>query len=242
MFPGALAAARWEYTFSGMKSSRSLLALSAAASLVYLLASQFAAGDWLVVFKVASIAVLAVLGFRVNKLLGTALSFGAIGDFLLGVHRLGRLDAEKLFLLGLGAFLVGHLVYIAMFSQFLPRNWARHSPLRELGVIAVLLTLWLVLASLQPALGKLLMPVIVYALVLATMAISALLAELRNPLASIGALLFVASDAMLAIAKFRGPFAGDAPLIWITYYLAQVLIFLGVTRSAMVFRAFERSE
>ena len=76
------------------------------------------------------------------------------------------------------------------------------------------------------------MPVIVYALVLAVMASSALLAELGNPLAAIGALLFVASDAMLAIAKFRGPFAGHDPLIWITYYLAQALIFLAVERHA----------
>ena len=46
----------------------------------------------------------------------------------------------------------------------------------------------------------------VYALVLAGMAISALLAELGNPLAAIGAMCFVASDAMLAIGKFSGPF------------------------------------
>ena len=136
----------------------------------------------------------------------------------------------ELFLFGLSTFLAGHLVYIAMFRRFLPRNWARHSPLRELGIMAVLLTLWLVVASLQSSLGPLLAPVIVYALVLATMAISALLAELGNPLAAIGALLFVASDAMLAIARFRGPFAGHNSLIWITYYLAQALIFLAVER------------
>ncbi len=213
-----------------MKPSRPLLALSAAASLAFLLASSFTSADWTVILKVGSIALLAMLGFRVNRLLGIALSFGALGDFLLGIHRLGSLDAEKLFLFGLGAFLVGHLVYIAMFRRFLPRNWARHSPSRELGIIAALLTLWLVLASLQHSLGPLLVPVIVYALVLAAMAVSALLAEIGNPLAAIGGLLFVASDAMLAIAKFHGPFAGHEPLVWIAYYLAQALIFLGVSR------------
>jgi hypothetical protein len=35
---------------------------------------------------------------------------------------------------------------------------------------------------------------------------------------------------MLAMAKFRGPFALSAPLIWVTYYLAQLLICLGVAR------------
>ena len=210
--------------------SRQLLLLSFAASVVYLLASPAVAGDWLVVFKVASIAILAWLAFHVSKRLGTALALGALGDFLLGVHRLGPLDAEKLFLLGLGAFLFGHLVYIALFRRFLPRNWARHSFLRELGVIAVLVTLGLVLAVLQHSLGPLLMPVVIYALVLATMAITALLAEFGNPLGAIGALCFVASDAMLAIGKFHGAFAGSSALIWSAYYLAQLLIFLGIVR------------
>ena len=56
---------------------------------LFLLASSFTSADWTVILKVASIGLLAVLGFRVNRLLGTALSFGALGDFLLGVHRLG---------------------------------------------------------------------------------------------------------------------------------------------------------
>ena len=77
----------------------------------------------------------------------------------------------------------------------------------------------------------LLIPVIAYALVLGAMAISAILADLGNPLAAIGALCFVASDAMLAISKFRSPFPGHEPLIWITYYLAQLFIFLGVARA-----------
>ena len=219
--------------------SRPLLLLSFAASLIFLLASPLVASDWLVIFKVASIGLLAVMGFRANALLGTALTFGAIGDLLLGVHRLGRLDADKLFLFGLGAFLTGHLVYIAMFRRYLGRNWAPHKPARELGVMAVLVTLGLVLAMLHSSLGPLLIPVVIYALVLASMAISALLAELGNPLAAIGALCFVASDAMLAITKFRGPFAELGPLIWISYYLAQLLIFLGVARRSMDARSFE---
>jgi len=218
---------------------RPLLVLSIAASLIFLLASPLVASDWLVIFKVASIGLLAVMGFRVNALLGTALTFGAIGDLLLGVHRLGSLDADKLFLFGLGAFLIGHLMYIAMFCRYLGRNWAAHKPARELGVMAVISTLGIVLALLQHSLGPLLIPVVVYALVLAAMAISALLAELDNALAAIGALCFVASDAMLAISKFRGPFAEQGPLIWISYYLAQLLIFLGVARRSMDARSFE---
>ncbi len=213
-----------------MKPLRPLLALSVAASLGFLPTSYFTPADWTVILKVASIALLAILGFRVNRLLGTALSLGALGDFLLGVHRLGPLNADKLFLCGLGAFLFGHLVYILMFSRFRLQNWGRYNAARELGVVAVVLTLAFVLAALRNSLGPLLIPVVVYALVLAAMAISAMLAEMGTPLAGVGALCFVASDAMLAIAKFRGPFAGHESVVWITYYLAQMLILLAVER------------
>jgi uncharacterized membrane protein YhhN len=75
-----------------------------------------------------------------------------------------------------------------------------------------------------------LIPVEVYSLVLACMGISAILADLGNPLAGVGALLFIASDAMIAISRFRGPFLGNEQLIWITYYTAQLLILRGVER------------
>ena len=55
-------------------------------------------------------------------------------------------------------------------------------------------------------------------------------ADLGTPLAGFGALLFIASDAMIAINRFRGPFPGNEQLIWITYYSAQFLILRGVER------------
>jgi uncharacterized membrane protein YhhN len=214
-----------------MNFYRPLLFLSGAASVVFLLVGLFTTGDWPVVFKVASILLLAILGYHVNVLLGTALALGALGDFLLGVRRIGSLDAEKLFLLGLGSFLIGHLVYTAMFQKNRAPDWWKPGAARLLGIVAVLIALGAVLGLLHNSLGSLLLPVVVYALVLATMALSALLADLGNPLAAIGALCFVASDAMLAIGKFHGPFPGDTPLIWVTYYLAQLLIFAGVARN-----------
>ena len=216
-----------------MKSIRPQIVASAAAALIFLFANSLAVGDWPVVFKVASIAILAMLAIRVDKLLATALAFGTLGDFFLGVRKIGSLDAEKLFLFGLGSFLLGHLVYIAMFRRYRPGSSSRmRTPsartVRLPAIAAVLVALVWVLGVLRNSLGPLLVPVVAYAIVLAGMAISAQFAELDNPLAAIGALCFVASDAMLAISKFRGPFAGSGPLIWITYYLAQVLIFLGV--------------
>lgn len=220
-----------------MTFSRPLLFVSAAASLIFLFANSLANGGWLVVFKVASIAILAVLASPFNRLLAIALAFGALGDFFLGVRRLGSLDAEKLFLFGLGSFLVGHLAYIAMFRRCRTNIGSRRGKpflrsTRTLAIAVILIALIAVLGALRNSLGPLLVPVVVYAIVLAGMAISAQLAELGNSLAAVGALCFVASDAMLAINKFRGPLAGSGSLIWITYYLAQLLIFLGVARRA----------
>lgn len=207
-----------------------LFAVSAAASLTFLLARPLTAGDWPVIFKVLSILLLAVLGFRVNGLLGSALALSSLGDFFLGIRRIGNLEGESLFLLGLGSFLIVHLIYIALFRRYLALFWWKPGPARMWGLLAILVGLASVLGILRHSLGSMLIPVVVYSLVLSCMGISAMLADLGNPLAAFGALLFIASDAMIAIAKFRGPFPGNGQLIWITYYAAQVLILRGVER------------
>ena len=211
-----------------MKTPRLLIAVSVAASLTYLLTRPFAGGDWPVIFAVLSTLLLAVIGFRVDRLLGTALAFSCLGDFLLGVHQLVRLDAESLFLLGLGSFLLAHVVYIAMFRKYRFPIWWKPGPVRLLGVLAILIAMGSVLGILWHSLGPLLFPVVVYSLVLSGMGISAMLADLGTPMAGFGALLFITSDAMIAISKFHGPFPGSGPLIWITYYAAQFLILSGV--------------
>jgi uncharacterized membrane protein YhhN len=213
-----------------MKTSRLLIAVSVAASLAFLVASVVAATDCPVILKVLSILLLAALGFRLDPLLGAALVISSLGDFLLGVRRLGSLDAGSLFLFGLASFLLAHLVYIAMFRKYRLSVWWKPGPARVLGIVTILVVLGSVLGILRHSLGPLFMPVVVYSLVLSGMGINAMLADLGTPLAGMGALLFLASDAMLAINKFRGPFGGSGPLIWITYYAAQLLILLGVAR------------
>jgi uncharacterized membrane protein YhhN len=210
-----------------MRTPGGVLAISVAASLTFLAVRPLTAGDWPVIFEVLSILLLAVPGFRIS-MLGSALAICSVGDFLLGVRRLGSLDRDVLFLFGLASFLIAHLVYIALFRKYRAMGWRKPSPLRVLGVLVIVAALGTVLGVLRPSLGSMLFPVMVYSLVLCVMGISAMLADLGTPLAGCGALLFLASDAMLAISKFHGPFPGNAPLIWITYYAAQVLILLGV--------------
>jgi uncharacterized membrane protein YhhN len=213
-----------------MRTSGLLFLVSAAASLTFLLTHPLTAGDWPVIFKVLSILLLSVLGFRVDGLLGGALALSSLGDFLLGVRRLGSLNGESLFLLGLGSFLIAHLVYIALFRKYQALVWWNPSPARVWGVLAILVALGSMLRILRQSFGSMLIPVVVYSLVLSCMGISAMLADLGTPLAGFGALLFIASDAMIAISRFRGPFPGNEQFIWITYYSAQFLILRGVER------------
>lgn len=207
-----------------------LLAVSAAASLIFLLARPLAAGDWPVIPKVLSILLLAALGFRLDGRLAAALALSALGDFLLGVRRLANLDGNALFLLGLGSFLIGHLIYIAMFRKYRIPLWWKPGVARVCGLLVILVALGSVLGLLGQSLGSMLIPVMFYSLALTGMGISAMLADLGNSLAAFGALLFIASDAMIALNKFRSPFPGHEPLIWITYYAAQFLILRGVER------------
>ena len=220
-----------------MRTFRLLFAISAAASLSFLVVRPLTAGDWPVILKVLSILLLMVLGFRLDRLLGGALAFSALGDFFLGIRQLGSLNGESLFLFGLGSFLCAHLVYILMFSNYRLMVWRRAGWMRMVGILAILIALGCVLGILHRALASMLIPVVAYSLVLCGMGISAMLADLGNPLAAVGALLFIASDAMIALHKFHGPFPGDDQLIWITYYAAQFLILLGIARRVTQLRA-----
>jgi uncharacterized membrane protein YhhN len=211
-----------------MKTFGAWVAISAAASFIFLLLRCFTSADWPVSLELLSILLLAVPGFRINTLLGIALVFSLVGDFFLGVHKLGSLNGETLFVFGLGSFLLAHLVYIAMFRQYWPVTWRRPSPVRVCGVVAILILLGSLLAMLRQSLGALLVPVVLYSLALSCMGISAMLADLGTPLAAFGALSFIVSDAMIAVNKFHGHLPGSYQLIWITYYLAQLMILLGV--------------
>lgn len=215
-----------------MRSTRTFVVVSIIASLIFLVSRQFASGEWPVFFKVGSIVILALLGARANALLGTALAASALGDLFLGVRQLGSLSGESLFMLGLGAFLVAHVVYILMFrgyGAFKPGRLSASSRVAMAGV--ALAVLWL-LTLLWNSLGALRVPVVVYALVLAAMAITANTAKFENSSPAIGALLFVFSDAVIAINKFRTPFSASGTIIWSSYYLAQLMIFWGVYAEA----------
>lgn len=127
------------------------------------------------------------------------------------------------FVAGLASFLIAHVWYIGAFTR--DGGFSRHSstalPLVALGVILMSL-LW-------PFLGALRLPVTAYMLVILAMAWQALERSRQDAhdgawWAAVGAVLFVASDATLGLARFRADFAGSRALVLGTYYLAQWMI------------------
>ena len=197
--------------------------LSVALSAVYLFTIPLHPFTGSAAIKGLSIATLAVLALtRAGRLLALALAASAAGDVLLDV------DPIRLFVAGLCAFLAAHVIYAILFGSRRPR------PLRVSGLRLILLLIVLVYAVamstwLAPSLGSLMVPVVIYISVITLMTTAAIIARLPI-LVPMGAALFMASDSMLAIAKFKGTFAMRDYLVWATYYAAQYFIASGILR------------
>lgn len=178
----------------------------------------------------------ALLGYYVTKATTrsntflVALFFCWAGDVLL------MFDGEMFFMLGLVAFLTGHVFYIFSFRQFAWPNSTTLLPTQKVRyAFPILLAATGLVVVLYPKLGAFKIPVIVYAVVIMLMAINALFRIGFTNRASfiwvfVGAILFMVSDSALAINKFHTSFAGASIIIMLTYISAQFLIVEGVLK------------
>lgn len=153
-----------------------------------------------------------------------ALVFSTLGDILLQLEQTMHLPI--CFYIGLGAFLTAQVMYILCFRNIgsisISRYWITIYILYFISFLAILYP--------GMALG-LKIPVTVYGLTLTFMAWNSwrCLKETSDALfAPIGALLFVASDSILAINKFKSPISFAGIWIMVTYILAQYFIVMGV--------------
>ena len=85
------------------------------------------------------------------------------------------------------------------------------------------------LIALQPHFGEMRIPASVYNGIIMLMAILAVMSR-AHPLAIAGALLFVISDSVLAWRMFADALPWGGPVVWVTYYLAQAGICLGLSK------------
>ena len=167
---------------------------------------------------------------KIKALLLLAIGLSLSGDIFL---LFDKSDSPN-FIFGLISFLLAHIFYILLFLH-VKRNY---SPKRRwnLWIIAALL-LYVVgmIYILNPYLGDLKIPVIVYALVLSGMLITAWHAFNLNShsgggLIITGAACFVLSDSLLAFNKFYAPFEFAGIAIMLTYGIAQLFIAAGITK------------
>ncbi len=177
------------------------------------------------IVKGLSIATLAWLAWSMGaRLLALGLAASSLGDVLLDIRSI------NLFIPGLIAFLLAHIVYTALFFQawqYPLRIWERQRVLAGCVMLYSLgFTIWL-----APSLGALTIPVGFYICAITAMVVSTIVADVSARVV-VGALLFLVSDSLLAIAKFKGSFSLRDYAVWGTYYLAQYCIATGVLRSS----------
>ena len=169
--------------------------------------------------------------FETKFLLG--LVFSLLGDVLLMFSE----KAELFFMLGLGAFLIAQVFYS---WAFIKENIGTKGLLQRQPWLALVLLgygVWFVLL-LKDNLGSLLVPVIVYAFMLTTMANAALNRFGKVPVKSfvlvfVGALFFVASDSVLAYTKFVDVFPYSRIVVMATYGLAQYFLVWGMLQKRL---------
>jgi uncharacterized membrane protein YhhN len=147
-----------------------------------------------------------------------ALAFSLAGDVFL------MLPGDY-FIPGLASFLVAHAFYIALFRQDAP--WFANSSALRI-VLAVGAAVYAVLWSHLPDVG-LQIAVAAYITVICLMTSQALgrarvLGHSAAQKVALGACIFMASDALIAINKFLAPVPLATFWILLTYFAAQLLI------------------
>lgn len=162
-----------------------------------------------------------------------AASASAFGDFFLAF------DKKWLLPFGILSFLIAQLLYLIIFLGLWMFS-GDNAPLwpRYLAMGAIILSSLGFLIWMAPKLRWMALAVAPYAVAITAMAIAAMWLPWAGWPAMLGAVLFLASDLVLATELFR--LAPDArvrrftsPFVWWSYAAAQVLIVWGVIQVAM---------
>lgn len=180
--------------------------------------------------KTGSVALLAVWAFLMGGplLLVAALALSAVGDaFLAG-------KAGRWLLPGMAAFFLAHAAYVPLFWQLGEGGWTWPVKAGQAVLVigGVIFLRWLV-PFVEP---KMRVPVILYTGVTLMMGAAAIALPGAFWFATLGALMFIASDVILSLLLFKQP--KDQPVnlpaslaVWGLYFGGQVLIALGITGS-----------
>jgi uncharacterized membrane protein YhhN len=178
--------------------------------------------------KTLAVGLLAVLVVVENGPLPlfAALVLSAAGDAFLSR------EGDRAFLAGLASFLAAHLAYIALFmiagggaGLVTAETW-RLAVAIAIGIAALAMVI-LLLRRVKPAMR---LPIMVYIAGIAAMGLASL--TTGSPYIIGGAVLFMASDSLLAAERFLvsaiSPYRSAMRVfVWALYYAAQLLIVFG---------------
>ncbi|MFW6058109.1 MAG: lysoplasmalogenase [Persicimonas sp.] len=131
---------------------------------------------------------------------------------------------QSTFLIGMIAFLCGHIAYVVAFLR-------RSRSLRPLEALPFVCWIGWAATTLWPHLGEMRIPVVAYTSVILVMLwrSAALVAGQKRPggwdwAALVGAVLFGFSDTLIALDRFQAPIDGVRVPIILTYWGGQLLI------------------
>lgn len=173
-------------------------------------------------------------GTSYGQLIGLGLLFSSAGDVFLELDSQSA-DAD-LFVPGLVAFLVAHLIYITAFYR-------SNLDYKHATAIAVPVAMYYfsIMGVLLPELPHVLVvPVLIYGLAISVMALLAILRSFSDQTCGrtsrycslIGSLVFVLSDSILAINKFAFPIQNAHFYVMVTYYFGQTYLAASTLHSA----------
>jgi uncharacterized membrane protein YhhN len=208
--------------------------------------------NWLIVFALVAIAVVIAIVFDLPRLylvakpllmitlllhfISASRGYPSWRNFVMAalVFSWGGdvfLMNSGMFIPGLASFLVAHILYIITYHK----TGASDGKLKPLDLIKFVLFGAVLIWVLYPGIGDLLIPVILYALTLLGMGIYAhkrrgATSASSFMLVSIGAILFVLSDSLIAINKFVFDVPAERLLVMSTYITAQYLIIQGLLK------------
>lgn len=156
---------------------------------------------------------------RERRWLIGALIGSAAGDFLLALPWW-----QPSFVLGLAAFLVAHLCFLAALLPLCALSMPRLIAAAVVVAACIALLTWFWPSLIAQGMA---VPVTVYIAVLGAMVCAALLARLPTPWTALGAVCFAVSDAMIGINNFVLGSEALAVPIWWVYATSLLLITAG---------------
>ena len=162
-----------------------------------------------------------------NRQFFIGLLFGMIGDILLNLRFVFRKNGQKIFLLGIIAFLIGHIIYMMALIPQARGPWVWYCAVLGALAAAALLTYIFKTMDVKPAfkifgvfyLGA------VFVMTAIALGIAIFTPTRRAIIYALGAVLFTASDVVLIFNTFSGVTKFSLRITnLMLYYMGQILI------------------